>query len=145
MPVKTADARRAGDFGRLPKTFTGLCSRHRPRPIRTRAELRSATAMIDAMAGHQLNADQADYLDALTAMVERYESEHDPVTDRVSGPALLLSLMEANDLTTAEVAAVLDVDRSLVSHLVAGRRSMTWHHAKLLGEHFGLTPAAFME
>jgi antitoxin component HigA of HigAB toxin-antitoxin module len=43
------------------------------------------------------------------------------------------------------VASILGVDRSLVSHALAGRRSLTWDHAKALGEHFAIRPAAFME
>jgi HTH-type transcriptional regulator/antitoxin HigA len=132
-------------FADLPDTFEALCRMHPPRPIHDDAELARASDIIDAMAGHELNADQADYLDTLSTLVESYEDQHDPAdTSGVTGGALLGSLMEANDLTAGDVAEILGTDRSLVSHVLAGRRGLTWGHAKALAERFAVAPAAFM-
>ncbi|MFA7238158.1 MAG: helix-turn-helix domain-containing protein [Phycisphaeraceae bacterium] len=128
------------------RAFDALCRMHPPRPIRDAVDLDNATEIIDAMAGHKLTADQADYLDTLATLIERYESENDPVdTSAVTGADLLRSLMEANDMTTSDVGAILNVDRSHISHLLAGRRGMTWDHAKALADRFGLSPAVFMD
>lgn len=144
MPAKITD--NPTRFGDLPDTFDELCRFHPPRPIHDRIELDNTTAIIDAMAGHDLTDDQADYLDTLATLADRYETEHDPVdTSSVSGAALLRVLMEANDMTTTDVAEILGVDRSLVSHTLAGRRSLTWAHAKALGDRFAIDPATFME
>lgn len=143
MPAKTANPI---DFRDLPRTFDALCRSHPLRPIHDRLERDNATEIIDAMAGRKLNRDQADYLDALSTLLDAYESTHDPVdTLDVSGPDLLRSLMEANDMTTTDVADVLGVERSLVSHILAGRRALTWPHAKALAERFALSAEAFMD
>jgi HTH-type transcriptional regulator/antitoxin HigA len=140
---KSADPIRLSD---LPETFDGLCRFHPPRPIHDRIDLDNATQIIDVMAGHELTDDQADYLDTLATLVDRYETEHDPVdTTGVTGVELLRVLMEANDMTAGDVAGILGVDRSLVSHALASRRALTWAHAKALGDHFAMSPAAFME
>ncbi len=133
-------------FDELPDSIVELCRLHPPRPIHDSAELEQATAIIDAMAGHDLNDDQEDYLDTISTLVEQYEAEHDPVdTSDVTGSALLSELMQANELTAADVARIIDADRTLVQHILAGRRALTWDHAKALGERFALPPAAFMD
>lgn len=132
-------------FRDMPRKFDELCRMHPPRPIHDAVELDNATEIIDTMAGHKLNRDQADYLDVIATLVERYEAEHDPLDDLdVTGAALLRSLMEANDLTTSDVGSLLGVDRSHVSHFLNGKRALTWTNAKTLGERFSLPPAGFM-
>ena len=49
----------------IPKTYDQLLAMHPLRPIHSDMELEHATEMIDILAGHDLNADQADYLDVL--------------------------------------------------------------------------------
>lgn len=143
MPAKTTTPIHFRD---MPRTFDALCRMHPLRPIHDRIEQDNATEIIDAMAGRKLNRDQADYLDALSTLLDAYESAHDPVdTLNVTGSGLLRSLMEANDMTTADAADVLGVERSLVSHILAGRRAMTWNHAKALAERFALPAEAFMD
>ena len=98
------------------------------------------------MAGHELTTDQADYLETLATIVDRYEAEHGPPTaPDATGRELLGAVMAEHELTTERVAEILGADRSLVSHVLAGRRGLTWDHAKALGHRFALSPAAFME
>ncbi len=132
-------------FRELPCTFDELCRMHPPRPIHDAMECDSATEIIDAMAGHRLNRDQADYLDTLSTLVASYEDEHDPVdTSSVTSSHLLRSLMQANDMTTTDIGTLLNVDRTLISHILNDRRKLTWDHAKTLAKHFQLSPQAFM-
>lgn len=71
----------------VPKTYDQLLAMHPLRPIHNDVELEHATdEMIDLLAGHDLNADQADYLDVLSTLVEAYETTHDPLDD----PAILV-------------------------------------------------------
>ncbi|MCX6866670.1 MAG: hypothetical protein NTV46_10725, partial [Verrucomicrobia bacterium] len=61
-------------FSKLPKTYEALCRLHMPRTLHDEIELDAVTEIIDLMAGHQLTADQADYLETLAALAEAYES-----------------------------------------------------------------------
>lgn len=66
-------------FKDLPKTYRELIGILPPRPIHTEAEYDEAQEMIDALAGFELNADQADYLEAITTFFSAYERTHYPV------------------------------------------------------------------
>ena len=65
----------------IPKTYDRLLAMHPLRPIHNDVALDHATKIIDILAGHDLNADQADYLDVLSTLVEVYENAHDPLDD----------------------------------------------------------------
>ena len=52
-------------FDDLPTSYEDLVRLHMPRPIHDEDELENATELIDLMAGHDLSADQEDYLDLL--------------------------------------------------------------------------------
>src|SRR5882724_9159288 len=65
----------------IPKTYNRLLAMHPLRPIHNDVELEHATEIIDILAGHELNADQADYLDVLSTLVEAYENTHYPLND----------------------------------------------------------------
>src|ERR1700694_2773345 len=65
----------------IPKTYDQLLAMHPLRPIHNDEELAHATEIIDILAGHELNADQADYLDVLSTLVEVYEKAHYPLHD----------------------------------------------------------------
>src|SRR6266704_2879415 len=65
----------------VPKTYDQLLAMHPLRPIHNDAELDHATEIIDILAGHDLNADQADYLDVLSTLVEAYENTYYPLDD----------------------------------------------------------------
>ena len=129
-------------------TYAQLVDALAPRPLHDEADYQNALEMAGRLVGHELNADQADYLDALAVFIERYEAQHASTRiDRsaTTGTDLLQHLMDEHGMTASAVAEVLGVDQSLISHIFGGRREITWAHAKTLGRHFGLTPTAFMD
>jgi antitoxin component HigA of HigAB toxin-antitoxin module len=65
----------------LPKTYGELVAALPPRPIHDALDLANASEMIDRLAGFDLNADQEDYLEALSVFVEAYEADHFPIDD----------------------------------------------------------------
>src|SRR5215467_5940879 len=69
----------------IPTTYEQLVAMHSLRPIHNEAELDHATEIIDILAGHELNTDQADYLDVLSTLVEAYENAHDALDDPAIG------------------------------------------------------------
>ena len=75
------------------------------RPIRSEVELGRAIAMIDVLLDLDERSDsEADYLDVLSDLVEKYEDEHDPMPP-VSGAEMLRFLIESQETTQAKVAA----------------------------------------
>ena len=135
-PVRYAD---------IPSTYNRLLALHPLRPIHNAVELEHATEVIDMMAGHDLNADQADYLDVLSTLVEAYENAHYPLDDpALSGLDVLRSLLDEHGMSVADFARLLGVHRSMGSKLLQGDRALTSRHLKTLSEHFRVSADLFL-
>lgn len=133
------------DFKALPRTYTELVAMLPPRPIHDDADLANATEVIDRLAGHALNADQEDYLEALSTFVEAYEQERYPISDgRVSPLEALKFLLDENGETASDLGRLLG-NRTLGSAILAGKRSLSKAHIKKLAERFKVEPGLFFE
>jgi HTH-type transcriptional regulator/antitoxin HigA len=114
------------------------------RPIRSEAELDRAITMIDALLDQaNRNADEEDYLDVLSDLVEKYEDEHDPMPP-VSGSEMLRFLIESQGTTQAKVAAETHIAESTISAVLAGKRELNRKHIEVLARHFHVSPAVFL-
>ena len=130
-------------FKTLPKSYSEMLKMHVLRPIHDKVDYEDAIEIIDTMAGHRLNSQQADYLEALSTLVEAYERQHVP-QPKMSGIALVHHLLEANDMSAADLARLLGVDRSLGVRILNGERSLTVQHIKTLAARFGLPSQLFL-
>jgi len=130
----------------IPKTYEQLVAMHSLRPIHNEAELEHATEIIDILAGHELNTDQADYLDVLSTLVEVYENAHDPLDDPViCGLDALRALLDEHGMSAADLARLLGVHRSMGSKLLKGERALTAHHLQILSERFKVRADLFLD
>ena len=121
----------------IPTTYDQLLAMHPLRPIHNDAELEHATEIIDILAGHDLNVDQADYLDVLSTLVEAYEDAHDPLDDpAVCGLDALRTLLDEHSMSAADLARLLGVHRSMGSKLLKGERALTARHLTTLSDRF---------
>src|ERR1017187_10981446 len=109
------------EFARLPKDYTGLCRRLTPRPIHDKVDFENVSEITDAMAGHKLTADQEDYFDLLCRLIEDYDKEH---IDAPKATALdaLQHLLDAHDMSAADLARLLDVHRTLGAMILRGEQ-----------------------
>jgi HTH-type transcriptional regulator / antitoxin HigA len=129
----------------VPKTYDQLLAMHPLRPIHNDVELDHATEMIDILAGRDLNADQADYLDVLSTLVEAYETTHDPLDDpAICGLDALRALLDEHGMGAADLARLLGVHRSMGSKLLKGDRALTARHLQILSERFKVNAALFL-
>jgi HTH-type transcriptional regulator/antitoxin HigA len=129
------------------KRYAELVAELPPRPLRDQQEYDRAVTMIGRLVGHTLNRDQQDYLEALTVFVERYEAHHvETQVDaaHISGLQVLQSLVEAHDMSGADLSRLLGASRSLGPMILRGERSLTAEHARLLGKHFHVEPGVFI-
>lgn len=128
----------------LPTTYAGLMAWHPPRPIRDDAALDKAHVVVDALAGHDLNADQADYLEMLTTLVGVYEDEHHPVdTSGLSVADLLAEFCERHGLSVLDLGCIVG-DAGAGPALLSGKREPSKVEAGRLADRFGVPPAVFM-
>ena len=133
------------EFARLPKDYAALCRLHMPRPIRDKVDFENVTEITDAMAGHKLTTDQEDYFDLLCRLIEDYEKEHTSlVPPKVSGLEALQHLLDARDMTAADLARLLDVHRTLGAMILRGDRQLTLSHVRTLARHFGVPADLFV-
>jgi antitoxin component HigA of HigAB toxin-antitoxin module len=106
-------------------------------------DLRNATEVVDAMAGHDLAPDQEDYLDVLSDLVQKYEDAHSPVRRRSSTPLERLQyLAEQAGMTASDLGRLLG-NRGLGSLILRGRRQLSKTHIRILAEHFRLDAGYF--
>jgi len=131
-------------FKRLPHTYAGLVALLPPRPIHDDVDLENATHMIDRLAGFELNADQEDYLEAVSTFVEAYERDRFPPDDVPMTPlAALKFLMAEHRMTASDLGRILG-NRTLGAAILSGRRSLSKSHVKKLAEHFKVEPGLFL-
>jgi HTH-type transcriptional regulator / antitoxin HigA len=130
----------------VPKTYDQLLAMHPLRPIHNDVELAHATEMIDILAGHDLNVDQADYLDVLSTLVEVYENTHDPIdAPAICGLDALRALLDDHGMSATDLARLLGVHRSMGSKLLKGERALTTRHLKMLSERFKVSVDLFLD
>jgi HTH-type transcriptional regulator / antitoxin HigA len=130
----------------IPKTYDQLLAMHPLRPIHNEVELEHATEMIDILAGHDLNADQADYLDVLSTLVEAYENAHYPLDNpAICGLDALRALLDDHGMRAADLARLLGVHRSMGSKLLKGERALTSRHLQILSDRFKVSADLFLD
>ena len=114
------------------------------RSIATARQLAEAQKMIDSLLARELDAGESEYLDALTDLVEKYESDTCDFGDATCAQVLAF-LIDDRGLTQQKVSAGAGVSKSTVSELVHGKRTATVELAKKLGVFFGIAPSVFID
>jgi HTH-type transcriptional regulator/antitoxin HigA len=130
-------------FAKIPKTYAGLMGVYLLRPLHDQSDAENAAEVIDLLAGHKLNAEQADYLDLLSDLYERWESVQFPVAAARGSELLRLVLAERGE-NGAALAKVLGIDPSLAYRLLRGERQLTAVQIRTLAECYGLDSAALL-
>jgi HTH-type transcriptional regulator/antitoxin HigA len=128
----------------VPDSYTELIGLCMPRPLHDEVDYRNALAVLDAMAGFEMNSDQNDYFEAIATFVEKYEAEHHAIDGATMTPVeLLRSLMDEHGMSESDLGRLLG-DRSLGHRILTGQREMSKKHIRILAEHFSLSPAALL-
>jgi HTH-type transcriptional regulator / antitoxin HigA len=113
------------------------------RPIGSSVELDRAIGMIDSLISRPvLDPGEDDYLDVLSDLVHRYETEHDPIAP-VSDAEMVRFLLESNDMTQAELAQRSKIAVSTISEVLAEKRKLSRRHIAAISLVFRVSPAIF--
>ncbi|MGO8766240.1 MAG: helix-turn-helix domain-containing protein [Limisphaerales bacterium] len=136
--------RRFANHADIPKTYRELCEVYLPRPIHNDVEDEEATAMMLGLAVFsRLNAEQRDYLDVLTELVDEYDKGKKIRRPKVTGLDALRHLLEANDMSAADLARLLGVHRTLGAMILRGERQLTLAHVRALARRFKVSADLF--
>ena len=128
----------------VPETYVELVAMCVPRPLHDRVDYQNALAVLDAMAGFEMNRDQEDYFEAIATFVEKYEARHHALDGRDLTPVeLLKALLEEHGMSDSDLGRLLG-DRSLGHRILSGERELSKAHIRILAEHFRLNPAALL-
>jgi HTH-type transcriptional regulator/antitoxin HigA len=133
---------------KMPKTFNELNALHALRPINDKPDLQNAERVMDRLALlNKRTKDQNDYIETLILLTEAYEAKE--IADAMdlsqsSGLDALKYLMQGHGMKQTELAKLLGIGASATSMILAGDRPITADHARTLGKHFGISPAAFI-
>lgn len=126
------------------RSYADLVARFPPRLIREKTLLKKTYDVIDRlMAVQNPSADQVEFLELLSTLVEDYESAASP-TPTVSLAALLAHLIAAKEVTQTSVAKSTGVSASTISDVLAGRRSLSIANIKRLAQYFGVDTGLFL-
>jgi len=132
------------EFARLPKDYAGLCRMLTPRPIHDKVDFENVTEITDAMAGHKLTPDQEDYFDLLCRLIEDYEKEQGLPAPTATALDALQHLLDAHDMSAADLARLLGVHRTLGAMILRGERQLTLAHVRTLAKHFSVSADLFL-
>ena len=139
--MKTSSKIAAGmPFKQIPKTYQGLMSLLLIRPIHDQIDAENAWEMIELLAGHALNQEQADYLELLSDVYDTWESAQFPLPE-ARGAELLRLLLQERGEKSRDFADFLQIDPSLSSRILRGERKLTAEQIFKVAEHYALNPS----
>ena len=102
---------------------------------------RYIAALLELEKKDRLSAEERDFAELLTVLIEAYEEEHFPI--RAASPVeVLVELMEANNLKQKDLAPFLGSE-SVVSEVLRGKRELNKYHIERLSRRFRVSPAVF--
>src|SRR4051812_31068451 len=109
----------------LPTDFNDLCGLHPPRPINDAADYENTAEVAGRLAALSSRSEgQAEYLETLTILIEKYDSEHfgdDVASDAI---ARLKRLMENHDMSGSDLGHILG-NRGLGNAILRGDRKIS--------------------
>jgi antitoxin component HigA of HigAB toxin-antitoxin module len=92
----------------------------------------------------RLNAEQRDYLDVLTKFVDEYDKGKKIRWPKVSGLDALKHLMEANQMSAADLSRLLGTIRNLGAMILRGGRQLTLVQVCTLAKRFNVSADLFL-
>lgn len=106
------------------------------KPIRSDEDYRGALKRIESLMNAEAGTPEADELDVLSTLVERYEEQHFPM-DLPDPIDALRFRMEQSDLFPRDLIPFIG-SRAKVSEVLAGKRPLTLQMIYALHEHLGI-------
>jgi len=133
------------EFKDLPSSYEGLVRILPPRPIEDKVGFKNAYELVEAMAGHDLSKDQADYLEALSVFIGIYEERFSDLgKNRITPVRALKFLLDENGMSASDLGRLLG-NRALGSAILRGERSLSKAHISKLSKRFRVSANLFLE
>jgi HTH-type transcriptional regulator/antitoxin HigA len=141
--MKTAN--KANPFPRgIPRTYDELVAVLVPRAIHDPVEFKNASEIMNAIAGHNLNKDQEEYLETIAILVDEYDRAHNKQPKKSKPLEVLRLLVEDHDISGRELGKILG-NAAAGGFILRGERHITIEQAKKLGARFSVNPSVFLD
>ena len=118
------------------------------RPLRSKAAYKRAMSTADRLAVREeksLTADERDYLETLSLLIESYEDQHNVIDLSGLRPAdVLKHLMEQHEMTISGLGKLIG-SKGVASEILSGKRELSKAHMMTLARHFAVEPAVFLQ
>jgi HTH-type transcriptional regulator/antitoxin HigA len=114
------------------------------RPIRSERALKLATGIANQLAVQtKLTQDEADYLDVLSDLIERYEDQFHTIQPAPARQVLSF-LLDENGLSQAQLSRETGIAKSTISAVLKGKRTLAVSHIEALCDRFKLDPSVLL-
>jgi len=116
------------------------------KPLTSDKELDQAIEVVNSLVDRgfdNLTRGEEAYLDVLSDLVEKYESEHHPISD-ASPVEMLRFFIDDRKTNQRAVALGSRIAVSTMSEILAGRRQMNLEHMQKLARFFNVDVAVFL-
>jgi len=126
--------------------YLQLVKKFPPRPIHSVRQYERTLAVLNALAVRSestLTAAQADYLDALSTFVEKYDRDHFAEPPAGDPLARLRYVIEQAGMSASDLGRLLG-NRGLGSILLSGARELSKAHIRTLADYFHLDAGYFL-
>ena len=133
MPTKTKSRRR-----KVADSYLNLVIEFPLASIKSHAQLEAAQKMIDRLVTKgALDDGEELYLDALSDLAAAFEDVHYPISP-ASDAEMLRHLMEAKDVTQAELHRRSGIPKSSISEVLAGKKPFSRGMIRTLAQVFNV-------
>ena len=113
------------------------------RPIKTEQDYDLALERVNILFDARPNTDEADELDILVTLIEKYEKIHYPIPEPDPIEAIKF-MMEQNGLTDADLGIILN-SRSRVSEIFKRKRALTITQIRVLNEKLNIPASTLIK
>ena len=126
------------------KTYAALIDLFPLRPLHDEVDYDNALEVAEMLVGlSDLTPDQADYIDVLADIIQKYESQHHPVIGRATPLSSLKNMLEERDMTASDLGRLLG-NRALGSAILRGERELSKSHIRMLADYFKVSTDLFI-
>jgi HTH-type transcriptional regulator / antitoxin HigA len=130
---------------RIPKSYTALIALFPLRPLHDEVDYDNALEIAEALVGRtDLTADQADYLDVLADIIQKYESRFHAIDGGGDSLETLRCMLEERGMNASDLGRLLG-NRALGSAILRGQRQLSKTHIRVLSSYFKVSSDLFIE
>ena len=127
----------------MPAIYAELVALFPLRPLHDEVDYDNALEMAEALVGSvDLSEDQADYLDVLTDIIQKYEAHRHAVSGRGTPLEALKHMLKEQGLGGSDLGRLLG-NRPLGGAILRGERQLSKTHIRILAAHFKVSTDLF--